>query len=445
MRSLRERFLRRGRAASTPSGPAGSGRSARTADTSAGAGGSGDPPEATGQGEPDPPPATDPAVLAAVLRRAAALPDAADPLAAELAVSRALADMAPTVTSDVDRPAAQAELVRYLADHQDRAALALLRAAAQTGGPSERAAARAAADTLAAQQVAEPRWFGRLDHLTVGRCLVYGDIFGDQESWVCTFSYTERAGEATGDDPGGDESSGLDAGESSDVEVPEHALVVLVDHNLGGIVKDIFCSAQASRTLRAIELAHAEDGTLSVLEPVAPASARAALERAFTATCNSLQPPLGEGALRLWSFARARAATLAEPPRALDRASHDNPARAALVTEFLDSSEAADLSNRDVATGCARTIVDHGCDYDEGRPLRVSPAKTELFLLFWLPRQPGLSRPQIIAMPAVMEAWVRWAGTRQGLPGRALAEVVTAVQECGQELPSAYRDGTTGL
>ena len=58
-----------------------------------------------------------------------------------------------------------------------------------------------------------------------------------------------------------------------------------------------------------------------------------------------------------------------------------------LVAEFLASDEAEDLSDRKAASRCADHIIDYGCDQDFGRPLRMSPAKVETFLLDWLPRK----------------------------------------------------------
>jgi len=203
-----------------------------------------------------------------------------------------------------------------------------------------------------------------------------------------------------------------------------------VDHNLGGIVKDMFCATHAERTIRAIARASTEDGPMSVLEEITPGQARTRLERAFAACRSAWEPPVGENARALWALATSRLACLPEgpPPSAPDR--YDVAARAGIVHEFLTSPQARTLADRDVAAACARLIVDHGCDYDGGNPLRISPAKTELFLLYWLPRQPPLSPEQTAGMPSVVEAWVRWVASGQGLSGPPLAEIIAAVHEC---------------
>ena len=56
-------------------------------------------------------------------------------------------------------------------------------------------------------------------------CYAYGDVYGDQTSYLVTFAYED----------------GADGG-------PEHAVVALVDHNIG-ITKDVFVGASAERIL----------------------------------------------------------------------------------------------------------------------------------------------------------------------------------------------------
>jgi hypothetical protein len=111
-----------------------------------------------------------------------------------------------------------------------------------------------------------------------------------------------------------------------------------------------------------------------------------------------------------------------------------------LIAEFLASDEAEDLSDRQAASRCADHIVEYGCDRDFGRPLRVSPAKAETFLLDWLPRKVVLSRADQEAMPHVLLAWVRWAGARAGLSEAAIGATLEAVFESMRSFPTVYRD-----
>lgn len=111
-----------------------------------------------------------------------------------------------------------------------------------------------------------------------------------------------------------------------------------------------------------------------------------------------------------------------------------------LAAQFLASDDAEDLSDREAASRCADHIVNYGCERDFGRPLRVSPAKAERFLLDWLPRKVMLSRAEQEAMPHVLLAWVRWAGARSGMDERAIAATLDAVIDSMRTFPTIYRD-----
>lgn len=121
---------------------------------------------------------------------------------------------------------------------------------------------------------------------------------------------------------------------------------------------------------------------------------------------------------------------------------------AAIVREFTASEPARALDlDPAVIADCARLVVDHGCAAD-GKPLRVGPAKIDLLLLSWLPVQ-DVAEDRRAAMPAVVRAWVRWAGPRAGLDAAAqyeledvVDEIVAAVDDPGPDgLADAVLDG----
>jgi hypothetical protein len=111
-----------------------------------------------------------------------------------------------------------------------------------------------------------------------------------------------------------------------------------------------------------------------------------------------------------------------------------------LVAEFLASDEAEDLSDIKAASRCADHIVDYGCDQDFGRPLRVSPAKAETFLLDWLPRKVMLVPAEQHAMPHVLVAWARWAGGKSELGQPAIGKTLDAVFDAMPTFIRVYRD-----
>jgi hypothetical protein len=305
-------------------------------------------------------------------------------------------------------------VVDYAERTGGRVALALLRALAVIGVAQElRDAASAAAANLAASGAGEPPWAGRLGRVEVGDCWRLGDLYGDQASLLVGFGYGRR----------------------------RHGLVALVDFNhLGGWVKDLFVTAEPAAVLRDLRKAALSE-PLATLDQMDPAEARRLLEGGLAATDQTWEPEVSEDFRQFRALALARCRVLpepvgpTEPPPEIGDAERD-----AIVEEFLGSAHATGLANRDAARFCVRLLVDFGADYDGGKPLRVSPAKTEEFLHDWVPRKVVLDDADREALPAVVTAWVRWAGERSGLPRAAVDEVVEVATECGAHFGEAYED-----
>jgi hypothetical protein len=315
-------------------------------------------------------------------------------------------------------PGEDAEMVFGLGaiDHAARAgtreALALLRALAAVGVTAEqREAASTAAAALAAGGRAEPPWAGQIGRVRVGECWRLADVYGDQASLLVVFGYGRR----------------------------RHGLVALVDFNhLGGWVKDLFVTAEPARTLRELRKATLSE-PLTRLEQVDPAAARGLLEDGLAATDATWQPEVSQELRQYRALALARCRAMPEPARSGEPDREIGEAeREAIVAEFLASSQAGDLPDSDAARRCARLLVDFGADYDGGKPLRVSPAKVEGFLLDWVPAKVMLDEADRDAMPAVVTAWVRWAGERTGLPAEAVAELGEVAGDCGAHFAEVY-------
>src|SRR6266702_5889181 len=302
--------------------------------------------------------------------------------------------------------------VDYAARAGTREALALLRALAAVGVTAEqREAASTAAAALAAGGRAEPPWAGQIGRVRVGECWRLADVYGDQASLLVVFGYGRR----------------------------RHGLVALVDFNhLGGWVKDLFVTAEPARTLRELRKAALSE-PLARLEQVDPAAARGLLEDGLAATDATWQPEVSQELRQYRALALARCRAMPEPARSGEPDREIGEAeREAIVAEFLASSQAGDLPDSDAARRCARLLVDFGADYDGGKPLRVSPAKVEGFLLDWVPAKVMLDEADRDAMPAVVTAWVRWAGERTGLPAEAVAELGEVAGDCGAHFAEVY-------
>ena len=315
-------------------------------------------------------------------------------------------------------------LVRYAAEQGSPAALALLSGVACLGTPRQAAQAEQAALALMDRGVARTAWAEHVGAVEVAECYVNSDAYGDRDEVVCVFSY---------------------AGQE------QHALVVVVDYNAGGLARDGWVTSQVTKLL---DYSKDAAGSGSQFTQIDPPQARRILAAGLTATDEAAEPSVSASFPSYHAFIRARVRTL-PPARRVGTISQGPPPavtalsrrqqwrkdrRAMLVAEFLASDEAEDLSDRESASRCADHIVDYGCDRDFGRPLRVSPAKTETFLLEWLPRKVVLSRAEQDAMPHVLLAWVRWAGKKSELAEDLIRPVLDAVFDSMGPFATVYRD-----
>jgi hypothetical protein len=355
------------------------------------------------------------------------------PLDAELMVSELLGTWwgqtggrrGPRRRADIEELVGEG-LVSYAADQGSPAALALLSGVACLGTPRQAAQAEQAALVLMDRGVARPAWAEHVGAVEAAECYVNSDAYGDRDEVVCVFSY---------------------AGQE------EHALVVVVDYNVGGLARDGWVTSQVAKLL---DYCHGSAGTGSAgtgsqFTQIDPPQARRMLASALAATEDAQDPPVSASFPSYHAFIRARVRTLppagaashgpAGPPVvASRRLQWRKDRRAMLVAEFLASDDAEDLSDRESASRCADHIVDYGCDRDFGRPLRVSPAKAETFLLDWLPRKVMLSRADQDAMPHVLLAWTRWAGKRSGLAEESIVTTLDAIFDAIPAFATSYRD-----
>jgi hypothetical protein len=384
------------------------------------------------------------ALFAEMLRAARELLAVRSPLDAELMVSELLGtwwrqEPESGGTSWTRRRRADIEelvgegLVGYAADQGSPAALALLSGIACLGTARQAVKAEQAALALMDHGVAIPAWASRAGAVEAADCYVTSDAFGDRDEVVCVFTY---------------------AGED------EHALVVVIDYNAGGMIKDGWVTSQVGRLLDYCrDLGGPDVAARSGLSQVSMPNARRLLESALAVTETMTSPPVSKSFPAYHAFIRARIRTLPpsqagnpqSPSAAGASASGIGPGasrrpvwrpdrRAMLVAEFLASDEAEDLSDTEAASRCADYIVGYGCDQDFGRPLRVSPAKVETFMLDWLPRKVMLTAAEQHAMPHVLVAWARWAGARSGLDIAAISKTLDSVFDSIAMFTKVYRD-----
>jgi hypothetical protein len=248
-----------------------------------------------------------------------------------------------------------------------------------------------------------PAWLGALGAVRVTGGYAYGDRYGDQTSYLVTYAYR--------DEPLGG---------------PEHAVIILVDHNLG-LVKDLVVAAPASTMLdRLRESVITDEAAMTWLAEVDPATVRAASAGYLRATDTVAELPESESLTSNWALVAARLAIVEGEPVPADVPPAPEVDREALIAEFLTSPEArlAGLAGgfgerREAVTYSLGLIIDFA-DTRGGDPLRWSPRAVEVFLLDWVHGRAVLDSRDADALPDALGAWVLWAGRRLGLPDIAL-------------------------
>lgn len=213
-----------------------------------------------------------------------------------------------------------------------------------------------------------------------------------------------------------------------------HVLTLLLDPNLGGLLKDVAILERANECLRGW-------------------SRRAPEVRFRQATAEQVGGRLGRGldaaeryagdGLVQEDVASARALLLARL-RALPAGEEeslepelDDEARAALIESFARSPEARCLPDAELV---AERAVAFKVDYGDGDPLRWSPELVAGFLLDWFPRKVTMIGQTVEWVPDALRAWVRFAGRQKGLAGRLISSTEQEVEANRQEFLRAWDD-----
>ncbi|MEU4378757.1 hypothetical protein [Micromonospora echinofusca] len=271
---------------------------------------------------------------------------------------------------------------------------------------------------------ATPAWVAQLGRVHLTGCWSYGDVYGDQSSYLATFAY---------DDPAGGSA---------------HAVVTLLDHNIG-ITKDVFVGGPPDRILDQVRQMCSGD-ELTWFRDEEPARMRAEVTRHLAITDGLTELP-GEGSLatdrallgaRLALLPRAAGAAPApaEPLSAAERTD--------LVRRFLASPEAARFG-LDAIDGaelaslhfCLSLLLDHAASFPDADPMRWSPTVAGLFLLDWVHRRAVLDMDDAALLPRVLRAWAGYAARKRGLPAQAAAQTDTAIEEMVPEFARLYSTG----
>ncbi|MEV1155467.1 hypothetical protein AB0J27_08700 [Micromonospora chokoriensis] len=270
-----------------------------------------------------------------------------------------------------------------------------------------------------------PSWTGQLGRVHLTGSWAYGDVYGDQTSYLATFAYDDASGGS------------------------EHALVALVDHNIG-ITKDIFVGGPAERILDQVRQMCADD-ELTWFRTENPARLRGEVARHLAVTDELSELP-GEGSLatdRALVGARlAMLPTATEPTGPAEVEPLSAAERTDLVRRFLAAPEATrfgldSVDGPELASlhFCLSLLLDHSATFPDADPMRWSPAVSGLFLLDWVHRRAVLDMDDAAMLPRVLRAWARYASRQRGLPEAATTRTDEAIEEMVPEFARLYSTG----
>jgi hypothetical protein len=203
---------------------------------------------------------------------------------------------------------------------------------------------------------------------------------------------------------------------------------IYIDHNMGTIVKDAFVIPESFDTLTATyQRVGLQD---QEIRPIEPAVARAKVLEAIRQGEITI-PPLETDS---WPMCRPMVEWVL---RVLPAGGHgyvrpewSEPQRSELLAEFVSSSfaRAAGVPLAKMRT-LTEPVIDFGCDYGPGDPLRWSPVSVEIVLADWFPRKVfGMPLDEMRKLPEVLDALVRFAHDREGIPSSLTDETVAAVK-----------------
>ena len=314
------------------------------------------------------------------------------------------------------QPDAVLGMIGYLSRQATVPALAMLRAIGMLGWTDEqRTTATTSADAIAAGARSEPQWTHRPADVTCVDAWQLGDVYGDQATVLCVF---ERAAK-------------------------RHGIFVLIDFNhLGGWVKDISPTDDVTGTLRELRRAPIESGGILRLEQIAPERARRLVEDGIAATDMTIDADTDDDYADYRALALARCRAMPGPAPARGEPEITETEREALVGRFL-ADRASDLPDSEATRYCAQLLIDYGCDYDAGQPLRVGPAKIETFLLGFVPRKVVLDPADRDALPEVVRCFSAWAAGLAQLSPAAVAELDEAIRQFVGDFADAYDDAAS--
>ncbi len=343
------------------------------------------------------------------------LTDELPPLAVEMWASQVWSIWATSVLIESDPVEVFADgFIAYAGKQATPAAVMALRALGAVVPEPYRARSGMEADRLAVAGVAERRW---------------ATAVGTGEPTVAWLTH----------DPIDDD--GVCALVEFDGPGEPSTIGVFIDHNLGGMAKDVFAvPVRVGDVIDHMQEDFEGPGQLDFRE-ISLQEASAHWAESLEMTDMMFHPPTSEEFDHLRALAMSRLSKLPRRRRAPVPSSMSEDERDELLAQFLESDETVGLwsvSHDDERAGTiehlAHQILTFSLDYVRGTPLRFSPVMVEVFCLDWAPRKIAVDGDGFTLLPDMLAAWIRFVGRRRGIPEEAIAEAVDAAYDYAPEM-----------
>lgn len=222
------------------------------------------------------------------------------------------------------------------------------------------------------------------------------------------------------------------------------AVGVLIDRNLGGLAKDVLL-AESIEQVAGVMVAHPSDDQAELtLEELDPGVAAGLISAAIAVTDMTWDPPVDDDFWAGRALALLRAAQTPDAVEPPERVELSPQQRDSLRDEFLSSPEGREFAPDGDEAWVASLAIDFCAGYTDGDPLRWSPVVVELFMADWVPRK-VLATPALAdRLPDALDAWVRFAARRRGIPEWAVAENRSAILRWTEEMAQGALDPDAG-
>lgn len=214
------------------------------------------------------------------------------------------------------------------------------------------------------------------------------------------------------------------------VELPDGSaftLVAYVDNNLGRVLKDGFVVPEALDETVLMVSAHPERDSDLTFGHVDPAWARAYVGQAVEVGAMTYPPLTSETWPQARPLLRWALRLLPEGGEVHEHEPMSDAAKDALIEEFVAAPEGKAYARHPEARGLLGPLVWLGTDYGNGDPLRWSPVRVEMLLADYFPRKVMAPLEEMVLLPDVLTAWVRFGHRVRGIRRDRTEETVRAI------------------